>query len=94
MPSSCASTGCGTASPTSSAAEVYRVAVVFRAVFFAAFRAVFLTVARFCRGDVRSAVVRHFVFVRPGRPPARGSVAPSEPCFRLRARLVTPTSGS
>ena len=36
----------------------------------------------------------HFDFSRPGRPPYRGSGTVSPPCFRLRARLVTPVSGS
>src|SRR5688572_31140059 len=36
----------------------------------------------------------HFDFSRPGRPPYRGSGTVSPPCVRLRARLVTPVSGS
>src|SRR3990170_236430 len=36
----------------------------------------------------------HFDFSRPGRPPYRGSGTVSPPCFRFRARLATPLSGS
>src|SRR5687768_15312458 len=50
--------------------------------------------AFFCRGLIFSFGGPHFECFRPGRPPYRGSGTVSAPCFRLRARLVTPRSGS
>jgi hypothetical protein len=57
-------------------------------------RYAFARAAFFCLGLVVFAGDCHFDFSRPGRPPYRGSGTVSPPCFRFRARLVTPVSGS